>query len=423
MAPHSASQSSPAAGFDAERYRADFPLLAQEHPSGRPLAYLDNASTTPRPRSVIEALVACEERAYANVHRGIHWLSELATEHYEGARARVAAWLGAATPAEVIFTRGTTEGLNLVARSWGDVRIKPGDELVLSLLEHHSNIVPWQQLAARRGAVVRWIGLTPEGQLDLEALDRLLGPRTRLVAVTAASNVLGTLVPVAEITRRAHAVGAIVVVDAAQSAPHQPLDVRAWDADFVAWSGHKLLGPSGIGVLWGREALLAEMPPFQGGGSMIRRVTQEGFEPAEIPARFEAGTPAIVPAIALPAALDYLDAVGREAIAAHERHLTERAHAVMGAIPGVRMLGPPPTEKTGIVSFVIEGIHAHDVAQLVDDEGIAIRAGHHCAMPLHRHLGIPASSRASFYLYNTRDEVDRLGRAVERVRHVLRRGR
>jgi cysteine desulfurase/selenocysteine lyase len=309
----------------------------------------------------------------------------------------------------------------LVARSWGDANIRPGDEILLTIAEHHSNLVPWQQLAERTGAVVRFLPIDDNGLLQLEALDTSITSKTKLVAVTAVSNVLGTVMPLAAIISRAHAVGARVLIDAAQSAPRLATDVQALGADFLAFSGHKLMGPSGVGVLWGRRELIREMPPFLGGGGMIRRVRTDRFESADLPAKFEAGTPPIVPAIGLGAALDYIGQVGLEAIEAHEHVLTVRAQSVLEAIGGVRILGPAPGHKSGIVSFVVDKLHAHDVAQLLDREGIAIRAGHHCTMPLHERLGIKASARASFYLYNTPDEIDALGAAIEKAKSVFRR--
>jgi cysteine desulfurase/selenocysteine lyase len=407
--------------LDPEKYRPDFPILAQTTPGGERLTYLDNAATTQRPRQVIQAIVDTYERHYANVHRGIHWLSDQTTDLFEQAREKVRAFIGAERLEEVIFTHGATEGINLVARSWGDAFLRPGDEILLTELEHHANLVPWQQTAARTGATLRHIPITDDGQLDLAPLDHLLTERTKLVALAAVSNVLGTINPVQEIARRAKAVGAVVLVDAAQSVPHLPLDVSTLGADFVAFSGHKMLGPSGVGVLWGRAELLDAMPPFLGGGSMIRRVKLDSFEPAELPAKFEAGTPPIVPAIGLGAAIDYLQAVGLDAIHAHELALTRQAHAALAQLSGVRILGPAPEHKSGVVSFVVDGLHPHDVAQLLDGEGIAIRAGHHCAMPLHKRLGIVASSRASFYLYNTAEEVDRFVAALAKAQRRFRR--
>jgi cysteine desulfurase / selenocysteine lyase len=322
---------------------------------------------------------------------------------------------------EIIFTSGTTASINLVARSWGDANLQPGDEVLLTVMEHHSNLVPWHQLVQRTGCRLRFLPVTDDGLLELEALDDLLGERTRLVSFAAVSNVLGTINPIKTLVQRAHDVGALVLVDAAQSVPHEPTDVQEWDADFVAFSGHKMLGPSGVGVLYGRESLLEAMPPFLGGGSMIHRVTLEGFEPADLPSKFEAGTPPIVPAVGLAVAIEYLQNIGMDAILGHERALTERAHAVLEAFDGLRILGPLPEQKAGIVSFVVPGIQANDLAMALDEQGVAVRAGHHCAMPLHARLGIPASVRASFYFYNTLDDVERLGEAVGRALRLFRR--
>ncbi len=407
--------------IDAESLRRDFPILSTRSPSGAPLIYLDNAATTQRPRQVIQALVEMYEEHYANVHRGIHWLSDQSTDLFEESREKVRAFIGARHREEVIFTHGATEGINLVARSWGDAHLAPGDEIVLTEMEHHSNIVPWQQLAERTGAVLRWVEITDDGQLQLEQFDRLLHERTRLVAVAAVSNVLGTVNAVDEIVRRAHSAGALVLVDAAQSVPHQHTDVAALGADFLAFSGHKMLGPSGVGILFARRELLEAMPPFLGGGSMIRRVTREGFQPADLPAKFEAGTPPIVPAIGLGAAIDYLRTIGMEAIQQYELELSRHAAEALSAIGGVRLLGPSPEKKSGIVSFAVEHIHAHDVAQLLDRRGVAVRAGHHCAMPLHKRLGMNASVRASFYFYNTHDEVEQLSAAIVDAKRIFRR--
>lgn len=412
--------------LDVARIRADFPILATLlHPSadrpGVPLVYLDNAATTQRPRQVIQSMVDTYERHYANVHRGIHWLSDQSTDLYEEARGKVQSFIAAPAREEVIFTHGTTEGINLVARSWGDANVKPGDEILLTEMEHHANIVPWQQLAARTGAVVRFLPITDDGQLELDALDRFLAPRTRMVAVAAVSNVLGTINPLEQIIARAHAAGALVLVDAAQSVPHGRTDVQALGADFLVFSGHKMLGPTGVGVLYGRRELLEAMPPFLGGGSMIRRVTTAGFEPAELPAKLEAGTPPIVQAIGLGAAIDYLRPLGPDAVHDHARLLCRQAHEVLGSIAGLRFLGPTPEQKSGIVSFTLERVHAHDIAQLLDRDGIAVRAGHHCAMPLHKRLGINASTRASFYFYNTPQEVEQLATSLEKIKRIFRR--
>jgi len=406
--------------FDPQAIRPDFPILETKLPSGAPLIYFDSAASSQRPRQVIDALVEMYEKHYSNVHRGIHWLSDQSTDRYEEARHRVQKFINAADSSEVIFTHGTTESINLVARSWGDVHLAAGKEILLTVMEHHSNIVPWQQAAERTGATIRWIPLLEDGRLDLTNLDELLNENTAIVAVTAISNVLGTINPLAPIVQRARQVGAKVLVDAAQSVPHTAVDVQAIDADFLAFSGHKMMGPSGVGVLYGKRTLLEAMPPFLGGGSMIRRVKLDGFEPADLPARFEAGTPPIVSAIGLTAAIDYLEKIGLDAIHEHERQLTIRAHEVLEQVGAVRFLGPDPAHKAGSVSFTVDGVHAHDVAQLLDRHGIAVRAGHHCTMPLHKALGVNASTRASFYLYNTLEEVEKLGEAMREVKRVFR---
>ena len=407
--------------LDPDSLRGDFPILSTVLHGKAPLVYLDNAATTQRPRQVIQALVDVYEKHYANVHRGIHWLSDQSTDLYEEAREKARAFINARHREEVLFTYGTTEGINLVARSWGDANVNAGDEILLTVMEHHSNLVPWQQLAQRTGAVLKHIPITDDGRLEMDKLPGLLGPRTKLVAVAAVSNVLGTINPVEEIVRQAHAAGAVVLVDAAQSAPHQQTDVQQLDADFLAFSGHKLMGPSGVGILYGRRELLEAMPPFLGGGSMIRRVRLDGFEPADLPAKFEAGTPPIVPAIGLGSAIDYINRIGLDAIHEHERLLCTRAHEVLEAVGGVHFLGPAPDKKAGIVSFTLEGVHAHDIAQLLDRHGIAVRAGHHCTMPLHKRLGINASARASFYCYNTLAEVEKLGEALAEIKQMFRR--
>ena len=406
--------------FDPLRYRSDFPILATKIRGDTPLIYLDNAATTQHPRQVIQTLVDVYENKYANVHRGVHWLSDQSTELYEAAREKVGGFINAAKRHEVVFTTGTTSAINLVARGWGDRYVREGDEILLSVMEHHSNIVPWQQLAERQGCVIKYLTLTDDGCLDLERLTELITDKTRLVAVTAVSNVLGTVNSLRPIVAASHAAGALVLIDAAQSVPHEVVDVQDWDADFVAFSGHKMLGPSGIGVLYGREHLLDQMDPFMGGGSMIRRVKLDGFETADLPAKFEAGTPPIVSAIGLGAAIDYLQQIGMAHIQQHEQQLVERAHHVLEQVGGVKILGPGVKQKAGIVGFVMKGIHAHDVAQLCDRRGVAIRAGHHCAMPLHKQLGITASSRASFYFYNTLAEVDLLGEALLNAKRVMR---
>jgi cysteine desulfurase/selenocysteine lyase len=407
--------------LDAKSLRADFPILETRIHGEIPLVYLDNAATSQRPRPVIQAITRASESQYANVHRGIHYLSELSTDLYEDARDAVQRFLNAERSREIVFTSGTTAAINLVARSWGDANVGKGDEILLSEMEHHSNIVPWQQLAERTGCQVRFLPITDDGHLVLEALDDLLTERTRLVSVTAVSNVLGTINPIQQIIDRAHQIGSLVMVDAAQSVPHMPTDVQSMDVDFLVLSGHKMLGPSGIGALYGKEALLERMPPFLGGGSMIHRVTLEGYETAELPAKFEAGTPPIVPAFALAAAIEYLCGVGLERIHQHDQLLTQRAHEILMDFDGLRILGPQPDQKGGIASFVLEGIQANDLAMALDEQGIAVRAGHHCAMPLHARLGIASSVRASFYLYNTLEDVDQLGEALRRAVRLLRR--
>ena len=403
-----------------ESLRDDFPIFQNDVLAGHPLVFLDNAATTQRPRQVIDTIRRVYERDYANVHRGIHTLSERSTDQYELAREKVRAFLHAEKSHEIIFTQGTTGSINLVARSWGDANLKPGDEVLTTVMEHHSNLVPWQQAAERTGAVLRHVPLTEDGRLDMTAFDQLLTERTRLVAVTSLSNTLGTVNPIREIAARAHAVGASVLVDAAQSVPHMPTNVQEWDADFVAFSGHKMLGPSGVGILYGKEALLEAMPPFLGGGSMINEVWPDRFTPAELPAKFEAGTPPIVPAIAMSAAIEYLEQIGLDAIHRHEQHLVRYAYEALSQVEGLRILGPAPEHRAGLVSFVFERIHAHEFAQVLNDRfGVAVRAGHHCTQPLHSLLGITASTRASFYLYNTPDEIDQLLKGIAAVQEMF----
>lgn len=410
-----------ASPIDADRIRQDFPILSRPIHEDRELIYLDNAATTQRPRQVIDAIVEMYERHYGNVHRGIHWLSDQSTDRYEDAREKVREFINAEKRHEIIFTTGTTSAINLVARSWGDKNVKAGDEILVTEMEHHSNLVPWHQLAERTGCVVKAIPIDDQGHLRMESLDGLLTEKTKLVAFAATSNVLGTINPVTELVQRAHDVGALTLIDAAQSVPHLTTDVQSIDADFFAFSGHKMMGPSGVGVLYGKESLLDDMPPFLGGGSMIRRVRIDGFEAADLPSKFEAGTPPIVPAVGLGVAIDYLKRIGIDKIHEHESILTQRAHEVLTDVGGVTFMGPDPGQKAGIVAFVVDGVHAHDVAQLLDREGIAIRAGHHCTMPLHKRLKIGASSRASFYLYNTLDDVDKLGAALQAAKRVFRR--
>ena len=403
--------------LDPNTVRRDFPILEREVASGAPLAFLDNAASSQRPDVVLRAMEDCYHRYYANVHRGIHTLSEESTEAYEQARSTVQRFLGAASEREIIFTAGTTAAINLVARSWGDTRVGADDTILLTVAEHHANIVPWQQLAERTGCRVEFLSLNEQFGIDDETVrDAMTRLQPKLFAFTAASNVLGTNFPVERWTTIAHQHGAVALVDAAQAVPHRLVDVTKWDADFVVFSGHKLCGPSGIGVLYGKETLLDSMPPFLGGGGMIDRVTTQGFTTTGLPEKFEAGTPAIAEAVGLSAALRYLESIGLEDIERHEHELVTEADRRLREIDGVEILGPPPQDKAGIVSFTMDRIHAHDVAQWLDTHGVAVRAGHHCAMPLHEFCGKSASSRASFYLYNTREEVDRLIEGVTSVR-------
>jgi cysteine desulfurase/selenocysteine lyase len=410
------------ASFDVQRIRADFPALKQEVSPGVPLVYLDSAATSLKPAMVVDAVNDYLANYSANVHRGLHSLSERATEAYEGAREKVARFLGADDPAQIVFTRGTTEAINLVAQSWGRTALNPGDVILVSELEHHSNLVPWQMRVRDAGAVLKYVDLTEDCQLDSDSLEAAMTERVRLVAVTGMSNVTGTMPPLERIIELARKSGARVLIDAAQSLPHHRLDVRRLDADFVAFSGHKMCGPTGIGVLYAKRELLEAMPPVMGGGSMVVRVDRHAAEWNEVPWKFEAGTPPIAEAIGLGAAVDYLGGLAPEQVASHERMLLAHAHQVLGQIKGLRIHGPTSLDEKGaIVSFTLEGTHPHDVAQLLDRPGVAIRAGHHCAMPLHTWLGIPASARASFFLYNTVNEVEHLAQAIERVKKLLRR--
>lgn len=409
---------SPIAGpLDPMDYRSDFPILSRVFDDGKPLIYLDNAASTQRPSAVIDAMSDCYRRYYANVHRGIHTLSEESTEAYERARRTVAGFVGAANPREIIFTAGTTASINTVARSWGDANIQSTDCVLLTIAEHHANIVPWQQLRERTGCRIEFLPINDHGLIDDQVLaDALEKHSPKLFAFTAASNTLGTEFPVERWTSMAHAAGATVLVDAAQAAPHSVVNVATWDADFVVFSGHKVCGPSGIGVLWGRERLLDAMPPFLGGGGMIARVTMDGFETAELPDKFEAGTPPIAEAIGLAAATKYLLSIGLDRIHAHEKSLAAKADAALRQIDGVRIIGPTPSHKGGIVSFHMDRPHSHDVSHSLAGDGIAVRAGHHCTMPLHQHLGLAATTRASFYFYNTEAEVDQLIDSIASIR-------
>jgi cysteine desulfurase/selenocysteine lyase len=403
--PDSTSDHTPAADYDIERIRADFPILGRlVH--GFPLVYLDSAASSQKPYSVIQAVDAYYSEIHANVHRGAHELSIRATEAYEGAREVVADHIGAA-PAEVIFVRGTTEAINLVAWTWGAAHVAEGDEILLTKMEHHSNMVPWQILAGRAGAVVKYVDVRPDGSLVMEDYDRLLSDRTCLVAVTHVSNTLGVVNPVAEIARKAREAGAVCLVDGAQAAPHMRVDVQAIGCDFYAFSGHKMLAPTGIGALWGRRELLEHMPPWQGGGEMISEVRLDGFTAAPLPHKFEAGTPNIAGAVGFAEAIRYLQRIGLERIHAWERDLTAYALDSLGAVEGLEIYGPKQ-DRVGVISFRYADIHAHDLATILDQKGVAIRAGHHCNQPLMNHLGVDATARASLYLYNTRSEIDAL---------------
>ena len=407
-----------AARLDVARLRRDFPILG-EHVNRRPLVYLDNAATTQKPQSVIDAIASYYRHDNANVHRGVHALSQRATDAYEAARASVTRFINARGSEEIVFTRGTTDGINLVAQSFTRPRLREGDEILISAMEHHSNIVPWQLVCEQTGAALRVAPIDDAGDLIVDAYASLLGPRTKLVAITHVSNALGSLVPLARVVALARAAGIPVLVDGAQAIAHMPVDVQALDCDFYAFSGHKIFGPTGIGILYGKASRLDAMPPYQGGGDMIRSVTFEKTVYNDLPYKFEAGTPNIAGAIGLGAALDYVRGVGVEAIDAHERALVAVATARLSAIPGLRIIGTA-RDKAAIVSFTLEGVHAHDVGTILDHEGIAIRAGHHCAMPVMAQFGVAGTARASFALYNTQDEIDALGAGVERVRRMFR---
>jgi cysteine desulfurase/selenocysteine lyase len=403
--------------LDVEAVRRDFPILG-ETVRGRPLVYLDNAATTQKPRQVLDRLARFYGAENANVHRGVHLLSERATDAYEQARRTVARFLGASESSEIVFVRGTTEAVNLVARTYGRTHVGQGDEVVLTAMEHHSNIVPWQMLCEERGARLRVVPMTDAGELRVDDYERLLSDRTRLVAVVHVSNALGTINPVESLTAMAHDRGIPVLVDGAQAVAHLPVDVQALGCDFYAFSGHKVFGPTGIGVLYGRKPLLDAMPPYQGGGDMIRSVTFARTEYNDVPYKFEAGTPNIAGAVGLAAALDYLEGIGFGAVSAHEHELLIHGTEALSRIPGLRLTGTAP-EKAGILAFVLDGIHPHDIGTILDREGVAIRTGHHCCQPLMDRLGVPATARASLALYNTRDEIDALAGALERVRKVF----
>ena len=402
--------------FDVNRIRQDFPILQREVRPGVPLVYLDSTATAQKPLAVIGAMDDYYRLSNANIHRGVHTLAEEATGLYEGAREKIASFINAASSKQVIYTRNATESINLVAYSWARANLKAGDLLILTEMEHHSNLVPWHMLAAERGLRLEFIPVTENGLLDLDEYKKLLEQGQKLVAFTHMSNVLGTITPAAEIIKLAHAAGAITVVDGAQSVPHFKVDVQALDVDFLAFSAHKMCGPTGIGALYGKAALLEAMPPFLGGGDMIREVKLRSFKPNALPHKFEAGTPAIAEAVGFGAACDYLSAIGMEAVAAHEHAITEYALERLEEIPGVKLFGPGIQEKGGVAAFTLEGVHPHDVAQILDQDGVAVRAGHHCAQPLHEKFNIPATSRASFYLYSSKQEVDKLVDGIYKVK-------
>ena len=404
-------------GFDVEKVRADFPVL-QQSVNGKPLVYLDNGATSQKPQAVIDELVRYYSTENANVHRGVHTLSQQATEDYEGARAKLRSFLNARDDHEIIYTRGTTEGINLIAHSFGRQNIGPGDEIIVSNMEHHSNIVPWQILCEEKGAVLRVIPIDDTGDLLMDEYEKLLSPRTKLVSVTHVSNALGTIVPVEQVIAMAHAQGTPVLLDGAQAVPHMPVDVRALDCDFYVFSGHKLFGPTGIGVLYGKAEMLNAMPPFHGGGEMIKSVSFEKTVYNDLPYKFEAGTPNIAGAIGLGAAVDYVQAIGFDQFAAHESELLEYGTKALSSIGGLRIVGTS-SRKAGILSFVLENIHPHDIGTILDAEGIAVRTGHHCAQPVMERFQIPATARASLAMYNTREDIDALVRGIDRVIEVF----
>lgn len=405
--------------LNLEQIRKDFPILERETRPGVRVTYLDSTATSQKPAQVIEAMNDYYRQSNANIHRGVHTLAEEATSMYEGAREKIAKFINASSSREVIYTRNTTESINLVAYSWARANLKAGDLVILTEMEHHSNLVPWHMLQAERGIELEFISVTEDGLLDLETYKTLLSRRPKLVSFTHMSNVLGTINPVAEIIRLAHGAGAITLVDGAQSVPHLKVDMQALDADFYAFSAHKMCGPTGIGALYGKTELLEAMPPFLGGGDMIKEVKLRSFRANTLPHKFEAGTPAIAEAIGFGAAVDYLSALGMDKIAAHEHEITEYALDRLEEIPGVKLFGPSADKKGGVAAFTLEGVHPHDVAQILDRDGIAVRAGHHCAQPLHEKFGIPATSRASFYLYNTREEVDLLVNGIYKVKEMF----
>jgi cysteine desulfurase / selenocysteine lyase len=405
--------------LDVKQIRKDFPIFQRETKPGTPLVYLDSTATSQKPLAVIEAMNQFYRRSNANIHRGVHTLAEESTRLYEEARVRIAQFINASSPHQVIYTRNTTESINLVAHSWARANLKAGDLVILTEMEHHSNLVPWHMLQAERGIELDFIPVTEEGLLDLDTYRTLLARGPKLVSFTHMSNVLGTVNPAAEIIRLAHEAGAVTLVDAAQSVPHLKVDVQSLDADFLAFSAHKMCGPTGIGILYGKRELLEAMPPFLGGGDMIKEVKLRSYRPNTLPYKFEAGTPAIAEAVGFGAAVEYLSSLGMEAIAAHEHEITEYALERLEEVPGVRVLGPDAGHKGGVAAFTLDGVHPHDVAQILDQDGIAVRAGHHCAQPLHEKFGLPATSRASFYLYNTKEEVDLLVDGIYKVKELF----
>jgi cysteine desulfurase / selenocysteine lyase len=405
--------------LDVLSLRKDFPILTREVRPGVPLVYLDSTATTQKPRVVLDAMETYYRSNNANVHRGVHTLAEEATAMYEGARAAVGKFINAPSAEQIIFTRNATEAINLVAYTWARATLKAGDRVILTEMEHHSNLVPWHMLASEVGVELEFIPVTMEGLLDLEAYRALLTRNPKLVAFSGMSNVLGTINPVAEITRLAHAAGAVVLVDGAQSVPHLPVDVQALGVDFLAFSAHKMLGPTGIGALYGRKDLLENMPPFLGGGEMIKTVHMRSFTPNSLPHKFEAGTPAIAEAVGFGAAVDYLTKVGMEVVAAYEQEMVGYALERLEEIPGVKVLGPSAERKGGVAAFTLQGVHPHDIAQIVDRFGVAIRAGHHCAQPLHEKFGISATARASFYIYSIKEEVDKLVDGIYEVKKIF----
>lgn len=406
--------------LDIESIQSDFPILTREVKPGVQLVYLDSTATTQKPIKVIAAMDDYYRLSNANIHRGIHYLAEEATALYEEARGKVAKFVNAPSPRQIIFTRNTTESINLVAQTWGRKNLDAGDVVILTEMEHHSNLVPWQLLAAERNLQLEFIPVDSKGLLDLEVYHQLLSLNPKLVAFTQMSNVLGTINPAAEMILLAHEAGAITLIDGAQSVPHFPVDIQELNVDFLVFSGHKMCGPTGVGVLYGRKDLLEEMPPFLGGGDMIKRVELRTFTPNSIPHKFEAGTPAIAEAIGLGAAIDYLQQVGMDLIAAQEQVIVNYALDRLSEVPGVSVYGPEAKDRGGVTSFNLEGVHAHDVAQILDSDGIAVRAGHHCAMPLHDKLNIPASTRASYYLYNSIEDVDKLIDSIYKVKKIFR---